>query len=243
MNGIELGKAHLANGDLDQAIVAFWTAARTEGSVNACAQLGATLAQAGRWDELVRVVESSSPPVLLFHQVCLALMRRGDYRSLGQIHREVPEDHVITPLGCYFAGVALIAEGRLEESLEWFNRFKLMVLHNIAHYRPLLPDRSFNVLFRQGTLVEPAAYVAALDDESLAVTERDPLISVHQTAQAAESSCLFACCLNDLYFLRFADSLAASLAAACGKVDLHFHVVGQQKDCSALFTSLEARLS
>lgn len=241
MNGIEQGRAHLANGDFEQAIVAFWTAARTEGSINACIHLGATLAQAGRWDELVRVVEAGCPPVLLFHQVCLALMRRGAYRTLGQIHREIPETHVVAPLGCYFAGVALIAEGRLVESLEWFNRFKLMVLHNIAHYRPLLPDQAFNVLFRQGTLVEPAAYVAALDDGSLAVAECDPQVMVRQRAETAKSSCLFACCLNDLYFLRFADSLAASLAAACGKVDLHFHVVGQQKDCSALFAALEAR--
>lgn len=241
MSHLEQGRAQLTNGDLDGAITAFWAATQEQTGLEPWYELAMGLAQAGRWGEFLRVVETRDPQVIFFKDVCLRLRVKGEYRVLGQMNRALPENHIVAPLADYYAGVALIAEKRYVESLEYFRRFKLLILHNLEIYRPLLGNYGFRLLFRQGTLVEPLAFVAALDDGSYEVEERDPQVLVPQRAAVGRSPVLFACCLNDLYFLRFADSLVSSLAESCGEVDLHFHVAGKQKDCRPHFETLEQR--
>ncbi len=241
MNQIEQGREHLANGDVKQAIVAFWAATQEVEGPEPWFELAVSLALASRSDDFLRVINIANPAVPFFHSICIDLMQRGEYQVLGQMHRSIPETHIISPVAIYFAGVSLIAEKRHVESLEHFHQFKLRVLNNLDHYRPLLEDANFNVIFRQGTLVEPLNYVGALDDGELAVEEQDPVLEFQQLAPLSSSSVLFACCLNDLYFHRFSDSLVSSLSKACGEIDLHFHVIGDQKDCQDHFKALEQR--
>lgn len=241
MNQLEQGREHLANGDVKQAIVAFYAATQEQPSPRAWHELGVSLALAGRWEDVVRVVNIANPPVPFFHNLCLDLMQRGEYELLGQMHREIPETHPISPVAIYFAGVSLIAAKRHLESLAHFHEFKVRVLNNLDHFRPLLADSNFHVIFRQGTLVEPMNFVAALDDGTITVEEQDPTLEFQQMAPLESSSVLYACCLNDLYFLRFSDSLVAGLFQACGAVDLHFHVIGDPKDCREHFDALAKR--
>ena len=243
MSGLERGRALLDAGDYETAVAAFMDAVRSERSVFALVHLGVALTLAGRWQEMLRLVELSDPQVPVFHHVCLGLMERGDYEVLAGLHEQIPESHPVAPVAIYFAGVAAIEGRRFADSLPYFIRFKQLVLHNIEIYRPLLSDSNFNLIFRQGTLVEPPPYVAALDDGSAQLDERDPPFLLRQQAAAAGRPLVFACCLNDLYFLRFAGSLVETLAAACGDVAMHFHVYGKQKDFRPHFEALEARHS
>ena len=241
MSQMEQGKIHLANGDLDGAITAFWAATREQSGLEPWYELAMGLAQAGRWDEFLWVIETTDPLVLFFKDVCLGLRVKGAYKALGEMHRALPQSHIVAPLADYYAGVALISEKRYVESLDYFRRFKLLIMNNLEIYRPLLGNWRFRLVFRQGSLVEPLSFVAALDDGSYAVEERDPEVLLQQRADSGSSPAVFACCLNDLYFLRFADSLTASLTEACGAVDLHFHVAGKQKDCRPYFEALQQR--
>ena len=241
MNQIDQGRAHLANGDVKEAIVAFWAATQEEEGPEPWHALGLSLSLAGRWEDLLRVVNIANPAVPFFHNICIDLMERGEYRALGEMHLHIPETHIISPVAIYFAGVSLIADKRPVESLEHFHQFKLRVLNNLDHFRPLLQDANFHVMFRQGTLVEPLSFVAGLDQGAFAIEERDPALEFEQKCAADGSSALFACCLNDLYFLKFADTLVSSLLKACGPVSLHFHLIGDRKECLDRFRALEAQ--
>lgn len=241
MNQLEQGRAHLANGEVKEAIVAFWAATQEDESVTPWYGLALSLALAGRWEDFVRVVNIAEPMVTFFHSICVDLMQRGEYQALSEMHRSIPETHVISPVAIYFAGVCLIAEKRYVEAMEYFQLFRQRVLANQEHYRTLLQESDFNLIFRQATLVEPPNLVAALEQGTIAVEEADPVLTFHQKASVSDSAPLFACSLNDLYFLRFSETLVSSLAQRCGKVCLHFNVIGDRSDCLDHFKALEAR--
>ena len=241
MGHMEQGKARLAEGDLDGAITAFWEATQAQDGLEPWFELAMGLAKAHRWAEFLSVVETKDPQVLFFKDICLRLRVQEEFELLLEMNRALPETHIIAPLADYYAGAALIGQKRYLESLDYFHRFKLLVMHNIALYRPLLENWRFRLVFRQGTLPEPPAYVAALDDGSAAVEDRTPKVLFQQRAESGHSPVLYACCLNDIYFLRFAESLVETMTESCGQVDFHFHIAGKQKDCRPLFESLEKR--
>ena len=137
MNQTEQGLAHLANGDVKEAIVAFWAATQEDDTEHQpWLELAVSLALAGRWEDFVRVVNIAKPPVPFFHNVCIYLMEQGEYQLLSEMHRHIPETHIISPVAIYFAGVSLISEKRHADSLEYFHLFKQRVLNNLEHLPP-----------------------------------------------------------------------------------------------------------
>lgn len=241
MNLTEVGLAHLARGELDQAVAAFWAATRQDGERQPWLELAVALALAGRWQELDSLVTATGEPVRFFHTVCLHLMRLGEYEILGRARAGMPAAGEAYPVAVYFAGVRAVAAKDHAGALRHFAAFKALVLAEPARFEPLLADPNFSVMHRQGVLVEPPDYVAALDEGGRAADGPEPAIVWRREAAVEGTPPLFACCLNDLYFLRFAVGLVGSLARACGRVALHFHVVGSQADIAEAFAALEAR--
>ena len=243
MSQVEQGKAQLAAGNLDQAITAFWGATQAKDcGIEPWYGLAVGLARAHRWAELLQVVDTMDPQVLFFKEVCLRLRIGLHFDVLRDMQRALPETHIVSPLADYYAGVALIGQKRYLESLDYFHRFKLLMLHNLEIYQPHLAHWHFKHIFRQGTLVEPLSVVAAMDDGSYPpVADHVPELTIHRRAEPGGGPLIYACCLNDLYFLRFAESLTATLEAACGAVVLHFNVMGRQADCLPLFETLRQR--
>ncbi len=242
MQLIDQGRAHLASGEFNHATAAFWAATQQQPGLSAWFWLGTSLALAGDWEDLLRVVNGIKSPVLYFQYICVGLVERGAYDVLGRMHRSIPPNHVVSPVAAYYAGVSLIAAKHHVKSLEHFHMFSRQVMSKLHYYRPIFQgDENFNLIFRQGTLVEPLSYVAALDDGTIPVETPCPAMEFQQCVPLGGPAILFACCLNDLYFHRFADSLISTLHQACGAVELHFHVVGDQQDCLGLFATLEAR--
>jgi len=241
MNHAELGRLYLEAGDIDQATGAFALATQEQGDLVTCRDFGVCLSLGGRWGALLYLLDNVNPSVLFLHQVCLKLMLRGDYPTLAEMHRALPEERLDHAIAVYFAGVACIAEGRYRDSLAFFHRFKRRVVTQIQDYRHLLHDRNFNLVFRQGTLVEPPEYVAALASGVLPVTCFGPAVALRETAETGPGRALLGSCMNDLYFQRFGESLAATLSEHCAEAALHLHIMGDESCCRSLYEQLRAR--
>ena len=250
------GRDHLAHGRLAAAIAAYRQAIELDpGLGHAWHELGVTLGLAAAIDDLCRLTDRAAPlfesTVVFFQNVALDLMNRQAFAALEPLADLVPADRPYYPVAVYYAGTSRIARRDYLGSLAFHDRFKALVSPRHENY-PLTTNVNFNLIYRQATLVDSPATVARLAattpkpetiNKPTVIWQRpwcEPTQSEKKTENQTEPP-LFASALNNLYFLRFAEELAASFARHRPGDCLHFHIIESDPACVALAQRLRER--
>ena len=166
--------------------------------------------------------------------VLLTYKLRGHVKALDAA---LPDGSAYKPSTLYQAACADLLDGDEDAAFERLGRFKALVAA-----RPDLPigaDSHFNIAYRQGTLIEDAAFVAALVEPAAVVARLPPPVEEAAPRSGARPYVLAAAC-DGRYFERFAPGFVASAARTMPGATLHFHVMEADGASRALFGQLAA---
>jgi hypothetical protein len=176
--------------------------------------------------------------LVFFHNVAKDLVLGKEWDSIARLAADVPEQRLEQAIALYYAGCARIALGDHKGSLDYFQRFKSVVLRRHKDY-PLATDANFNLIFRQGSLVETPQFTRLLVQKPIAKVPPSPVFM--ETPAAHGASFVLAICLDARYFARFASDLCRGYEALGLREPLHFHVIQADDASFALFADLKAR--
>lgn len=195
--------------------------------------------QLGSVDPLLALVrDRGAAPVEFCRQACADLLAAGKRGALATLANGMPRDHPLRVLALYHAACARMVAGDMAGALEEFEQFRLEVKGAMALVPFLASDR-FNVCFRQGTLVLPAASV----DRRLAAADGLPPAGTGfrlDRPAAGVQAALHAVFADGRYVARFAGALARGLDAPDRA--LHIHVVNATPEADALLAGLAGTL-
>jgi tetratricopeptide (TPR) repeat protein len=241
----ERARRALAAGDRAAAVAGYRQAiARNPRLGHSWHELAVCLGEDGAWEAVCGLADRAAPlfesPLVFFQNVALDLMERGAFAALAGLAERVPADRHYSPVALYYAGTSRLAARDYRGALAFFARFKQRVAPRLAEY-PAADNHNFNLIYRQGTLVEPPDVVARIAATPPPPgSEGRPLVVWQRPWQEPEGAQVFVCALNNLYFLRFAEGLAASFRRHRPGDLLHFHIVEADPACAALVTRLRA---
>ncbi len=198
--------------------------------------LGLSLAFAGDTKGLSRVTDEIGPkfgdPIIFFQNVCLDLMKRGAFAVLSGLPNALPLDRRYAPVAVYFRGCASLANGEREQAMKDFFAFRDQVRQSPQDLP--LGNANFNLIYRQTTLLSKCAEVAAVDARDALESEITWIVSPSPVEAAPERS-VIATAADAAYFVRFAETLAASLSAVAPGSILHFHLADWDADVRITF--------
>jgi hypothetical protein len=212
----------------------------TEAAATAAELAILCVAELGRGElapAILAVIEQRGLPMLVIaRRACQNILKLRKTAALLTLAEQAPAGHALHVLALYHAACAVMVEGTRERALVMFERFRMIV----RDYFPVVPftmDDSFNVLFRQGTLVLPAASVARrLAEPAGAVVLSDFTLD----RRAAGDGAVYLACADGRYIERFADRFAAAFDRP--GVSLHLHVVNATPAADALLAGLPGGL-
>jgi tetratricopeptide (TPR) repeat protein len=241
------GRALLAEGRAAEATAPLESAIRRDPGRGRCwHDLAVCYALAGRTAPLIALVETSErlfkSPLAFFHDVAIDLMARRAYDAVLRVHDGVPESRPYHAIALYYAGCVALAHRRWREAFDRFARFRAVVVPNRARY-PVVEDENFNVIFRQGTLIEPpemVARIAAAGDD--AIPPFEPAVEILGDIRPPPGRRVAVVACNGVYFRRFVPALARSLFRRHPAIPLHAHVVAAGADDVALIDALRREL-
>lgn len=203
--------------------------------------LAVALALQGRLGDLIGLADyrerRRGDGFLFCHEalgVLLTYKLRGHVKALDAA---LPETSAYKPSSLYQAGCADLLDGDEDGAFDRFARFKAIVAT-----RPDLPvgaDSHFNIAFRQGTLIEDAAFVDALTPPQDLIDRLPSRVDEGPTRLGARPYVLAAAC-DARYFERFAPGFVASAARTMPGATVHFHVMEADAGSRALFAELAA---
>jgi hypothetical protein len=205
-------------------------------------RLGLDHARGVRIGALLELADQVGPKfggsLVFFHNVAKDLVLGKEWEAIERLAAEVPEQRLEQAIALYYAGCALIAAGDRKGALALFQRFKSAVLRRHKEY-PLASDQNFNLIFRQGSLVETPEFTRLLVQKPIAKAPPSPVFV--ETPSAEGAPFVLAICLDARYFTRFAPEVCRGYEALRTREPLHFHVIQADDASLALFTELKAR--
>lgn len=222
------------------AVLAAQVLAGAEDSAVAWHRLGLALALAGRGAELLDLADRAASrfgdSLIFFHNVVKDLALRGAWHEVRVLAETLPparRDHAVA---LYYAGCAEVAGGRHEAALQWFSRFKQAVL--ARHEQFPLGEPAFNLIFRQGCLVEEAGMVRELAAQPVPTTQ-----AVEFLGELVDlpSAFVVAHVVDARYFRRFAAELCAGHQEFGLAAPLHFHVAASDNHIPEEMATLRAK--
>ncbi len=202
---------------------------------------GVALAEAGGIEELLALTNRAAPKfgggVCFVQNIALQLIADGQWEAIRTLSTSIPRHRAESAIGVYYRGCEKVAAGDHEAALEIFEEFKRLVVPNHLSY-PIKTNKNFNVIFRQGTLVEDLEKTEQVLAQPLA--KAPPEITVAEHAAATKATFVIAVSVDARYFRRFAPALCQGYADMGLKQPLHFHVVAPEPDCFELFKELKS---
>jgi hypothetical protein len=226
-------------GQLLQAAASLYARGEAEKSLELCLRLLNTpargpawelaalaLTDRGRWAELIRFFHETArigiAPLPAIRQWTHSLQKRGWIDRLDALAANLPADHPAWLMAVYYAASARLVAGRREEALRGFDRFRREAGRFMSSI-PFAEDPNFNMIFRQGTNVLPAAEtetrIAAGAGMAPALTD----FRIDRPAVFRGDGPVLMAAADAAYTIRFAPDLLRSLDAP-GRF-MHFHVV------------------
>lgn len=199
--------------------------------------LGLSLALSGDTQGMLSLADRAARPfgdaVVFAHNILKDLALRGQWTPVRRLAVSIPPQRREHALALYYSGCAEVTAGRHAAALEHFHRFQKSVLSRAAQFP--LGNPEFNLIFRQGVLVEPPPLVRGLPAMPLPTPPALTFIGDHRDAEAPF---VLAHVLDARYFHRFAAELCAGHAAAGLPVPLHFHVAAADESMPAAMDAL-----
>lgn len=201
---------------------------------------GLALAAQGDGPALLSLAEVAAArfgdAVIFFHNVVKDLALRQHWDLIDALMATVGPDRREAAVLFYYRGCADVAAGRESASLDWFARFRQAVLPRHKQF-PLTSDDAFNLIFRQGALVDPVELTRQALAQPLPPV---PGPTFHGRAAGGQGDFVLAHVLDRRYFLRFAESLCAAHVQAGMTRTVHFHVVSADDTTLAEIARLRA---
>ena len=197
--------------------------------------LGLAITLSGRFKDLPGLADfrqrSQGDGFRLFYNVLVTLMTYQLYDHVLELERVIGTSSTYAPALLYQAGCVLLLRGDEAGAFERFGVFKDKVRGR--EDLPIGPESPFNIAYRQGTLIEDPAYVAALDESALPADL--PAIEFAETIRSGMSDHLLAAACDARYFLRYAEGFVGSVAVCQPGATIHLHVAHWTPDCADLF--------
>lgn len=185
--------------------------------------LGLALAWAGEYAEFLALCDRAAPrfgdAVIFAHNVVKDLAEQAAWDRVRDLAAALPPERREHAPALYYAGCAEVALGRHPAALELFERFKHAVLPRYAAFP--LTDPGFNLIFRQGVLVERPEMVRQLAQQPVPAGPAIRFLGQPGGAGAY----VVAHVLDARYFRRFAAQLCRGHRQAGLSEALHFHVL------------------
>ena len=202
---------------------------------------GIALAEAGHIEELLALTDRAAPKfgsgVRFIQNIVLHFAGLGRWEAIRTLSMRMPRHRLESAVAVYFRGCEKVAAGDHAAALEIFDEFKQLVLPNHGSY-PIKTDKNFNVMFRQGTLVEGLEKTGRILADP--VVKTPPEQTVAEQAATNESTFVIAISVDARYFRRFAPVLCRGYAEMGVREPLHFHVVAPQPDSFELFDQMKS---
>jgi hypothetical protein len=204
-------------------------------------RLGLAFALSGRTVELLNLADQANglfgDSLIFMHNVVKDLALRNSWATILTLAAEIPAKRREHSVALYYAGCADVQAGRNDQALVWFDRFKQSVLPRHADF-PLASNEDFNLIFRQGILVESPQVVREI--------MRSPFPIISGLTFVGDDlrgpfPFVVSHIADTLYFLRFVDELCSGHQAAQLPVPLHFHVIAPNDEALAVMKSLPRR--
>lgn len=204
-------------------------------------RLGCALAVSGQAGELLALADRAASrfgdSLIFFHNVVKDLATREYWDAVRSLTEAVPSARREHAIALYYSGCAQVVAGRHVEALKWFDRFKQSVLPRHRDF-PLVDNLDFNLIFRQGMLIDSPEIVRQVRLQPPAVR---PEIHFVGEPPSVSSPFVVAHVLDHYYFRRFAEELCAGHQAAGLAAPLHFHEVASQDPPLARLESLRRK--
>ncbi len=202
---------------------------------------GIALAQADNVQELLTLADQAAPKfgsgVRFFQNIALHFVALGCWEAIRKLAMKVPQQRLESAVAVYYQGCEKVDAGDHEAALEIFKVFKQSVVPNHKSY-PITTDKNFNVIFRQGTLVENIENTERIIAHPAA--KAPPASTVAEQATTTASAFVIAISVDARYFGRFAPVLCQGYADMGVKEPVHFHVVAPTPQSFDLFDRLKS---
>ena len=202
---------------------------------------GSALAEAGNIEELLALTDRAAPKfgsgVRFIQNIALHFVALGRWEVVRKLSMQMPKHRLESAVAVYYQGCEKVDAGDHEAALEFFEEFKRLVIPNHGSY-PIKTDKNFNVIFRQGTLVEGLEKTGRILAHP--VDKTPPELTVTEQAATNDSTFVIAISVDARYFRRFAPVLCQGYADLGVREPLHFHVVAPEPDSFNLFDKLKS---
>jgi hypothetical protein len=183
--------------------------------------------------------QSGTPPTRTLYLILHNCIEDGLYRQLIAMEKAVPAGNPLFPIILYYASCAQLMLGQDDEALAGFERFRLAV-PTFFNSMPLLADNSFNVMFRQATLVLPVQSTAArLAEGAVMPPAQADIELVRPQASDGVSPCII-CCADARYVHHFLPRWLGALAGFRHAV--HVHIINPDTEILPLVDRLGSEL-
>jgi hypothetical protein len=239
---VEQAVGHLNGQRFAEAAAAFLAAVNAEPADDeAWRGLALALALQGRLGDVVGLADyrerRRGDGFLFCHEALGVLLTYKLHGHVKALDAALPDTSVYKPSSLYQAGCADLLDGDEDAAFDRFGRFKTMVEARVD--LPVGADSHFNIAFRQGTLIEDAAFVDALA-EPAAVVERLPVRIDEGEPRLGPRPYVLAAACDARYFERFAPGFVATAARTMPGATLHFHVMEADAASRSLCADLAA---